>query len=129
MRVRSKDLAKPLPRGPLRHLGPGGPLSLPWQSIRTGKQCAMQPPEQQGKDKKDVTKRMECEIESEEGPDEPDEPDEPSTSVPNLELSLSLNSALSQPILVPGTPRLEDAPQVVSSVLYLLFPLMYFNKL
>ena len=87
----------------------------------------MQPPDQQGKDKKDVTKRMEGESESEEGPDEPDEidePDEPSTSVPNLELSLSLGSALSQPILVPGTPRLEVAPQVVSSVLCLLFPLM-----
>ena len=99
-------------------------MSLPWQSIRTGKQCAMQPPEQQGKDKKDVTERMEGESESEQGPDEPDEPDEPSTSVPNLELSLSLGSALSQPILVPGTPRLEVAPQVVSSVLCLLFPLM-----
>ena len=124
MRVRSKDLAKPLPRGPLRHLGPGGRLSLPCQQIRTGKQCAMQPPEQQGKDKNYVTKRMEGESESEQGPDEPDEPDEPSTSVPNLELSLSLGSALSQPILVPGTPRLEVAPQVVSSVLCLLFPLM-----
>ena len=127
MRVRSKDLAKPLPRGPLRHLGPGGPLSLPWQSIRTGKQCAMQPPEQQGKDKKDVTKRMECEIESEEGPDEPDEPDEPSTSLPNLELSLSLSSALSQPIFVPGTPSPEVDPQVFSSVHF--FPLMYLNNL
>ena len=46
------------------------------------------------------------ESESESEEEQCREPGEPGTSLPNLELSLSLSSALSQPILVPVTPGL-----------------------
>ena len=44
------------------------------------------------------------ESESESEEEQCREPGEPGTSLPNLELSLSLSSALTQPILVPVTP-------------------------
>ena len=40
-KVRSKDLARPLPRRPPWHPGPGG-------QMRAGKQFGLQPPQQQG---------------------------------------------------------------------------------
>ena len=46
------------------------------------------------------------ESESESEEEQCREPGEPGTSLPNLELSLSLSSALTQPILVPVTPGL-----------------------